>query len=88
MRSYAKYINRLLSEVSETNSTYLHINKSKESIIEDNKEMCEKFGLSISEKQKSLPSMYWIPKMHKNPVGARFVVSSKTCSTKSLTEVV
>ena len=50
--------------------------------------MCEKFGLSISEKQKSLPSMYWIPKMHKNPVGARFIVASKTCSTKPLTEVV
>ena len=82
------YINKLLSEVSNTSPTYLHIDKDKELIIEENKKMCEKFGLNISEKQKSLPSMYWIPKMHKNPVGARFIVASKTCSTKPLTEVI
>ena len=82
------YINKLLSEVSNTSPTYLHIDKDKELIIEENIKMCEKFGLNISEKQKSLPSMYWIPKMHKNPVGARFIVASKTCSTKPLTEVI
>ena len=28
--------------------------------------------------------MYWIPKMHKNSVKHRFIVASKTCSTKQL----
>ena len=28
--------------------------------------------------------MYWIPKLHKNPVGFRFIISSKNCLTKSL----
>jgi len=23
-----------------------------------------------------LPSMYWIPKLHKNPVGNRFIIAS------------
>ena len=26
--------------------------------------------------------MYWIPKMHKNPTGARYIIVSKICSTK------
>ena len=28
--------------------------------------------------------MYWIPKLPKNPVGSRFIISSKIFSTKSL----
>ena len=28
--------------------------------------------------------MYWIPKMHKNPSGARFIVRSKICSVKQI----
>ena len=32
--------------------------------------------------------MYWMPKMHKKPIGARFIVASKHCSTKPLTNVV
>ena len=37
----------------------------------------------VSTKEKALPLMYWIPKMHKNPIGARFIVASKSCSTKT-----
>ena len=29
-----------------------------------------------------------MPKLHKNPVGSRFIVASKSCSTKPLTSVV
>ena len=32
--------------------------------------------------------MYWIPKLLKNPVGSRFVIASKNCSTKSLSKAV
>ena len=32
--------------------------------------------------------MYGTPKMHKSPVGARFIIASKKCSTKPLTEAV
>ena len=46
--------------------------------------MCKQFGLELTEKMKTLPIMYWTPKMHKNPVGCRFIIASKTCSTKPL----
>ena len=30
--------------------------------------------------------MYWLPNMHKTSIGSRFIVASKTCSTKPLSE--
>ena len=30
--------------------------------------------------------IYWIPKMHKTPVGKRFIIASKNCSTKQLSK--
>ena len=38
--------------------------------------------LKSHKKKKTLPVMYWIPKMHKNPTGARYIIVSKICSTK------
>ena len=32
--------------------------------------------------------MYWIPKMHKDPPGARFIIASKQCSTKKISKSV
>ena len=32
--------------------------------------------------------MYWIPKMHKTPIGSRFIVASSKCSTKRLSKAV
>ena len=32
--------------------------------------------------------MYWISKLHKNPVGSRFIIASKNFSTKSLSKAV
>ena len=33
---------------------------------------------------EKLPSMYWIPKLHKNPIGERFIIASPECSIKTL----
>ena len=33
-----------------------------------------------------MSSIYWLPKMHKNPVGFRFVIASPKCSLKPLTK--
>ena len=32
--------------------------------------------------------MYWLPKIHKTPVGARFIVASYYCSTNPLSETI
>ena len=43
-------------------------------------EFSNKFDLNRDEKDKSLPVMYWKPKMHTEPIGARFIVASNKCS--------
>ena len=85
------YVSRLLSEVgvpNGNNPTYNLINRDHEDIIRDNIELCEKFGLVTTEADKCLPIMYWIPKMHKKPCDARFIIASAKCSTKPLSKVV
>ena len=32
--------------------------------------------------------MYWIPKLHKTPIVARFIIASRKCSTKPLSKAV
>ena len=44
----------------------------------------EKYGLIVNEEMKSLPSIYWSPKLHKNPIGSRFIIASKLSSIKPL----
>ena len=85
------YIIRLLSEVGVPNGdnpTYQQINQDSQHIISDNISLCEKYGLETTEADKCLPIMYWIPKMHKTPVDARFIIASAKCSTKPLSKAV
>lgn len=42
------------------------------------------FGISISEDNKRLPSIYRLPKLHKNRTKAKFVVTVSICSVKPL----
>jgi len=77
----------LLKEISG-NNTYKLSDLDFNSIVENNENFCKQFGLTLSDKMKTLTTMYWIPKMHKNPVGCRFIIASKTCSTKPLSRAV
>ena len=85
------YIVRLLTEVGIPNGnsqTYQLLDRDYHQIIDDNIELCKKYDLKTEEKHHCLPIMYWIPKMHKNPVDARFIVASASCSTKPLSKVI
>ena len=37
--------------------------------------------MSIKEKQDRLPTLYWLPKLHKRPNKARFIANSSSCTT-------
>ena len=81
------YIAKLLDEVGflhGDSSTYKTSILPPDHFIKKNVEFCSKFGYKVSDRQKCLPTMYWMPKMHKNPIGSRFIVASKICSTKKL----
>ena len=85
------YIERTINELGMLDTpseTYKFSDINPNEIINDNITVCQKFGLNISEKQHSLPFMFWTPKMHKSPSGARFIVASAVCSTKPISSVV
>ena len=85
----AYYIRRILDEVGVLDlpsNTYKICNKNIDKVIADNIQICDKFGLKVEEGYDTLPIIYWMPKMHKNPSGARFIVASSKCSTKPLSK--
>ena len=37
-----------------------------------------KFAVNVKERQDKLPTMYWLPKLHKRPYKARFIANSSS----------
>ena len=43
-----------------------------------------KHKTNLVNNMQDLPVMYWIPKMHKNPISFRVIITSPVCSIKPL----
>ena len=60
-----------------------------EKIIEiDVAKLSKKFGLNVPEESKRLPHIYWLPKLHKNPVKFRVIIAAPNCSVKPLSQAI
>ena len=46
-----------------------------------------KFAVSIKEKQDRLPTLYWLPKLHKRPYKTRFIANSSSYTTSVLSKL-
>ena len=46
--------------------------------------MAAKFGLFVDEDHGKLPTLYWLPKLHKRPYKSRFIANSSACTTTEL----
>ena len=42
----------------------------------------------MQQKEKNLPQIYWIPKLHKTPYKARFIAGSSSCTTTRLSKLI
>lgn len=42
------------------------------------------FKTIVKHKQGKLPTMYWLPKLHKSPYKARFIANSSSCTTTNI----
>ena len=87
-RFYASVVTREL-RLNNNSSTDTYINAgglSVNNIIDGNiRDLKIKFGINkIPIENHRLPNMYWMPKMHKNPIKARFIIASPKCSIKPL----
>ena len=86
------YITVLLTEMGifgQGSETYDKIDKTPTEIIEKLKrDLKNNFSMEIDKDNVCLPVAYWLPKMHKNPIGYRFIIASKTCTNKELSKYV
>ena len=46
--------------------------------------MAAKFGLYVDEDHSKLPTLYWLPKLHKWPYKSRFIANPSACTTTEL----
>ena len=46
------------------------------------------FDIKLQQKEKNLPQIYWIPKLHKTPYRARFTAGSSSCTTTRLSKLI
>ena len=46
--------------------------------------MAARFGLFVDDDHSKLPTLCWLPKLHKQPYKSRFIANSSACTTTEL----
>ena len=88
------YIHTLIEELcinsgSSSNSTYENQDVTADEIIRTHTTILENiFHVSLQQKEKHLPQIYWIPKLHKTPYKARFIAGSSSCTTTKISKLI
>ena len=75
-------IDNSLGNLTNTSTTH-----TKEKILDHHRSVFCSFGISTKDEELDLPSLYWIPKLHKCPFRQRYTAGSAKCSTKPLFKV-
>ena len=85
---YAEVLLQEMGLLGNPNPNYAiyHRKKVQTVINSKKKEIKTKFKLPVSTDMNKLPTAYWTPKMHKTPIGARFIIASRQCVTKELSK--
>ena len=79
----------IFDEISQNEAdtkTYKQVDDNIDDIIKDHISFTKKHfpNADISE---NLPSLYWIPKMHKSPTKQRYISASSHCTTKTISAI-
>ena len=81
------YVSKIKDELSRTGQvTYEPENKDVDTIHNIIINFSKSKNIKVPNEMKDIPLIYWIPKMHKNPIGSRFIAGSKSCSIKLLSK--
>ena len=65
--------NELCVSGGSGNSTYMPVTFTKTEIINNQISVLSSFGIDTSKENHELPSMYWLPKLHKSPYKQRYI---------------
>ena len=85
---YVQVLLKELSLLNTTSNTYQLVNNTLHYILQQQNDTLDSvFGLKNDDKKfNCLPCIYWLPKMHKIPSGARFVIAGKNCINKQVSK--
>ena len=84
---------RTLPIVTSFKKTYTNANKLQPSLSERvivDGHSCHTalhFGVKAKENQDKVPTLYWLPKLHKKPYKSRFIANSSSCTTTELSKL-
>jgi len=80
------YIEVVLKELLHVGqpSAYIPATNDSSELIEKHIQCLRGWNIGIPSDMEQLPSMYWLPKLHKTPYGSRFIAASSKCSTRPL----
>jgi hypothetical protein len=74
------YTDHLIKEIGTDNSlgnpTYTSTTLTKEEILDNHRSVLCSFGTSTKDEEQDMPSLYWIPKLHKCPFKQRYIAGS------------
>ena len=82
------YINTLKRELVDTNAYKLQPSLSERVIFDGHGcHTALHFGVKAEENQDKVPTLYWLPKLHKKPYKARFIANSSSCTPTELSKL-
>ena len=78
------YINTLNQELNGT-AAYEETSTDQKSVVDSHtNDLSYKIAVNVEKRQDKLPTMYWLPKLHKRPYKAKFIANSSSCTTTEL----
>ena len=81
------YIDTLKQELSGTKA-YKETSDEEKSVVNGHcNYLVLTFSVCVKERQDRLPTMYWLPKLHKRPHKSRYIASSSACTTTELSKL-
>ena len=85
---YVQVLTKELGLLSATSNTYQQVNDTLHDILQQQSNTLDSvFGLKINDEEfNCLPCIYWLPKMHKIPSGARLLIAGKEYINKQLSK--
>ena len=81
------YLNTLKQELNGTKAYEETSIDEKSVVYSHSNEIPNKFAVDVKERQDRLPTMYWLPKLHKRPYKARFIANSSSCATTEISKL-
>ena len=85
------YLDVVLRELDNSDcsdqQTYTPCSLDVDGIVREHLAFMDRHDLRVHDEMQQLPAFYWLPKMHKNPIGSRFIAASSACTTKPLSQL-